>query len=171
MKFNPILILVTILAITSCASPPKLGKAFYDDGITIEGKSKVYFYRPSRDGKIMWPRIYINNELVSELPVESYSYVFLPPGVYHLKSPQVEIFSEKESDNPKFVHKIDFEVKNEKEIYLRFGFYKQRGRVDLAFAGSNPVAYSSSQAHFDWTILKDGDRPKDIENCKVVISE
>ena len=164
-----LIFLFLTLLLSACVSPPPVGDVFSKVQNDNEDLTTVYLYRPERNGSVVWPRVYINGERIIELPINSYSYILLPPGEYQLRSPQVDYRSGEESTDPRYIHEAEFQITDEKELYLKFHFQETGPSQELVLVGSTPIFYNDPQGHFGWTVLESQAVPEDIKHCKIVL--
>lgn len=127
--------LVTALAfviLTACSSSPPLShERFTPAPAPPAGYATLYMFRAYSDyGGAIWPIVFLNDLKVLDLKVDSYSYVYIRPGKYHLHAKAsfaLTNFNEDEKD-------FDFTIPSEAgRHYLLFS---TGGSMTLAAGGT-----------------------------------
>ncbi|MGV8073015.1 MAG: DUF2846 domain-containing protein [Syntrophobacteraceae bacterium] len=87
-------VFLLLLFITCCATPPEKGQRFTRIAETKPDYSLLYIYRPYEYiGRGVWPEVFFNEIKTVALVNESYTYVYIKPGNYRIRSEKSEFLS------------------------------------------------------------------------------
>lgn len=127
--------LITALALVilaACASsPPRTQERFTPAPTPPAGYATLYMFRAySNYGGAIWPIVSLNDVKVVDLKVDSYTYVYVRPGKYHLHAKASFVLTDFNEDEKDF----DFTIPPEAgTYYLQFS---TGGSMTLAAGGT-----------------------------------
>jgi len=86
MRYLKIISLTIFITLTGCAATLHKGPKFTVAPPPANGLALVYLYRPHSPPLWRSPTIYINNLEIMDLYNQGYTYLYVKPGKYHIKT-------------------------------------------------------------------------------------
>jgi len=123
---------LALVILTACASsPPVSQERFTPAPAPPAGYATLYMFRAhSGYGGAIWPIVSINDVKVLDLKVNSYSYVYIRPGKYHLHAKASFVLTDFNEDEKDF----DFTIPSEAVTY--YLLFSTGGSVTLVAGGA-----------------------------------
>ena len=115
--FAAALFSVSLYLVGCAADIPRTAPAFEKAPAAQDGYATLYIFRPwsGDDASGVWPVTFLNDTKTADVKVFSYTYVYLRPGSYHVRTERSGLLSG--LGNTPF----DFTISSTGSYYLEFG--------------------------------------------------
>lgn len=168
------LVLVFGIGLLGCAAHSTLGERYEAGtaGPSQADRVRLYLYRPQDLGGSWWPRVYVDGVPIADLLVETFTYVDVRPGVYHLRGVQTDAMSGKASTDPRYMYEADIKVSGDNDVYVSFFFDQTglKGRVSVV--SGLPIPYSEKEGQFLWIERSRAEAENEgIRKCRLAVPE
>ena len=113
--------------------------------VAAEGYATLYIFRPwQASGGAVWPVTFLNDVKIADVEALSYTYVYLRPGAYHVRTERSQLATAM-GNRP-----FDFEIPATQTYYLQFGNSAPNTTVPIGGGGYVGIPAVGS---WDWQLV------------------